>query len=94
MTRKEEQGDPHNLLELDIVWKVCQQFRVEIRGEVVSFLVDKTTTLSYLQKEGDSLLRIPTRCSGSESRHPVQGKRALEWSLGSVEGCSKDGEPW
>ena len=42
-----------NLLDLETVWKACQQFREEIKGKVVSFQIDYTMPVSYLQKDGD-----------------------------------------
>ena len=41
-----------NILELETVWKACQQFEQEIQGKVVSFQIDNTTAVAYLRNEG------------------------------------------
>ena len=35
-----------NLLELETLWKACQQFRERIKWKVNSFKIDNTTTVS------------------------------------------------
>ena len=51
VARKEWQETHINPLEVETFWKACQQFREEIKGKV-SFQINNTTALSYLQKEG------------------------------------------
>ena len=49
--------DTHiNLLELETIWKVCNQFESEIKGKATSFQIDNRTAVAYLMKEGG------TRC--------------------------------
>ena len=49
--------DTHiNLLELETIWKACNQFESDIRGKVTSFEIDNPTAVVYLMKEGG------TRC--------------------------------
>ena len=46
-----------NLLELETIWKACQQFRQEIKGKLISFKMHNMTEVSYLWKEGQTHCR-------------------------------------
>ena len=43
-----------NILEIETVWKGFQKFEDEMKGKTISFLIDNTTAVACLLKEGCS----------------------------------------